>query len=118
MIKTQIPNAGHYIKSEVGSISRDKIEFTGGEFMPGEVYGVVAGQAVKLDFAATDGSELAKGVCYAYVDASTADKEQVVTTRLTEVNLNALTLPNGYTAPNLTSVKAELAKNFVIVRGE
>jgi hypothetical protein len=117
MIKTQIPNAGHYIKSETGSISRDKIEFTGGVFVPGEVYGVVGGKAVKLDFAASDGSELAKGVCYAYVDASEADKEQVVTTRLTEVNLNALTLPAAYTEPNLASVKAELAKNFVIVRG-
>jgi hypothetical protein len=116
-LKVQLPNAGHFIKMETGSISRDKVTFSGGVFVPGEVYAVVAGKAVKLDFSLTDGSELAKGIAYAYVDASTADTEGVATTRLTEVNLNGLTLPAGYTVPNLTSAVAELAKAHIVVRG-
>ncbi|CAM3897434.1 head decoration protein [Rheinheimera salexigens] len=116
-LKVQVPNAGHYIKMEAGSISRDKVTFSGGVFMPGEVYAVVASKAVKLDFAASSGAELAKGIAYAYVDASAADAEGVATTRLTEVNLNGLTLPDGYTAPNLASAVAELAKSHIVVRG-
>lgn len=116
-LKVQVPNAGHYIKMEAGSISRDKVTFSGGKFVPGEVYAIVATKAVKLDFADDAGAELAKGICYAYVDASTADVEGVATTRLTEVNLNGLTLPTGYTAPNLASAVAELAKAHIVVRG-
>ena len=116
-VQVQLPNAGHYIKSEVGSISRDKVTFSGGKFMAGEVYAVVAGKAVKLDFADDAGAELAKGICYAYVDASAADVGGVATTRLTEVNLNGLTLPTGYTPPNLASAVSELAKTNIVVRG-
>lgn len=116
-VQVQLPNAGHFIKMEAGSISRDKVTFTGGKFVPGEVYAIVAGKAVKLDFAASSGAELAKGICYAYVDASAADAEGVATTRLTEVNLNGLKLPTGYTAPNLASAVAELAKTHIVVRG-
>lgn len=116
-VKVQLPNAGHYIIMESGSISRDKVTFSGAVFVPGEVYAIVASKAVKLDFAASSGAQLAKGICYAYVDASAADVEGVATTRLTEVNLNGLKLPASYTAPNLASAIAELAKTHVVVRG-
>lgn len=116
-IQTQMPRAGQYIKFEVGSISRDTIVFTGAKFLPGEPFGVVAGKAVKLDFAADTGAELAKGICYAYVDATDADVKGVYTSRLTEVNMAELTWPSGATGLQISGAVAELAKTQVVVRG-
>lgn len=115
-VQVQLPRAGQYIKSEVGSISRDTIVFSGGKFLPGEPFGVVAGKAVKLNFAANTGAELAKGITYAYVDASAADAKGVFTARLTEVNLQELTWPAGATTAQVLEAVAELAKSHVVVR--
>lgn len=116
-IQTQMPRAGQYIKSEVGSISRDTIQFTAAVFKPGEVFGVVAGKAVKLDFAAANGAELAKGITYAYVDATDADVKGVYTSRLTEVNMQELIWPTGATTGDVVGAVAELAKTHIVVRG-
>lgn len=116
-IQTQMPRAGQYIKSEVGSISRDTIQFSGGKFLPGEPFGVVASKAVKLDFAADTGAELAKGITYAYVDATEADVKGVFTSRLTEVNMQELTWPDGATTGQVVGAVAELAKTHIVVRG-
>lgn len=116
-VQVQLPRAGQYIKSEVGSISRDTITFTGGKFLPGEPFGVVAGKAVKLNFAADNGAELAKGITYAYVDATDADAKGVFTARLTEVNLQELTWPAGATTGQVVGAVEELAKTHIVVRG-
>lgn len=117
LIQHQMPRAGQYIKFEVGSISRDKVEFSGGEFLPGEPYGIVGGKAVKLNFAADTGAEIAVGITYAYVDASEADAEGVATTRLTEVNAQELTWPEGATQGNIDGAVTALASKNIIVRG-
>ncbi|MDP5205798.1 head decoration protein [Alishewanella sp. SMS8] len=116
-VTTELPRAGQYIKSEVGSISRDTILFTGGKFLPGEAFGIVASKAVKLDFAANSGAELAKGITYAYVDATAADVKGVYSSRLTEVNMNGLIWPATATAGQVLGAVAELAKNHIVVRG-
>jgi len=116
-VQVQLPRAGQYIKSEVGSISRDTIQFTGGIFLPGEPFGIVSGAAVKLDFAADTGAELAKGITYAYIDATDADVKGVYTSRLTEVNMQELTWPVGATAPQIAGAVSELAKTHIVVRG-
>ncbi|MBV2127927.1 head decoration protein [Arsukibacterium indicum] len=116
-VQVQLPRAGQYIKSEVGSISRDTIVFTGAVFQPGEPFGVVAGEAVKLNFAADTGAELAKGITYAYVDATDADVKGVYTSRLTEVNMQELIWPAGATDLQKAGAVAELAKSHVVVRG-
>ncbi|PKM17416.1 MAG: hypothetical protein CVV11_19855 [Gammaproteobacteria bacterium HGW-Gammaproteobacteria-15] len=116
-VHVQLPRAGQYIKSEVGSISRDTIQFTEAVFKPGEVFGVVAGKAVKLDFAAETGAELAKGITYAYVDATEADVKGVYTSRLTEVNMQELIWPAAATTGQVVGAVSELAKTHIVVRG-
>lgn len=116
-IQTQMPRAGQYYKSEVGSISRDTILFSGGKFLPGEVFGVVGGKAVKLDFAANTGAELAKGITYAYVDAAAEDVKGVYTSRLAEVNMQELIWPEAATTIQVVGAVAELAKTHIVVRG-
>lgn len=116
-VHTQLPRAGQYIKFEVGSISRDTIMFSGGIFQPGEPFGVVSGQAVKLDFAAATGAEVAKGITYAYVDATAAPVKGVYSSRLSEVNMQELIWPVAATEQNKADAVAELAKTHVVVRG-
>lgn len=116
-VQTQLPRAGQYIKSESGSISRDTIMFSGGQFLPGEVFSIVANKAVKLDFEAVTGAELAKGITYSLVDATEDDAKGVVTSRLTEVNMKELIWPEGATTGEVVAAVAELAKANIIVRG-
>lgn len=116
-IQTQMPRAGQYYKSEVGSISRDTIMFSAGKFLPGEVFAVVGGKAVKLDFSADTGAELAKGITYAYVDAESEDVKGVFTSRLAEVNMQELIWPEAATTGQVVGAVAELAKTHIVVRG-
>lgn len=114
---TQSPRTGQYIKKELGSLSRDKLTFSGGEFWPGEVYALVSGLAVKLTEDAEDGSETAAGICYAHVDASEEDKEGVASTRLTEVNYSELTWPDEASDTFIASCVTNLAEQHLVVRG-
>lgn len=116
-VQVQLPRAGQYIKSEVGSISRDTILFSGGVFVPGEPFGVVAGKAVKLNFAVETGAEIAKGITYAYVDATDEDVKGVFSARLTEVNMQELKWPAAATTGQVVGAVTELAKTHIVVRG-
>lgn len=77
-----------------GMISRDTITVAAGQnLVPGAVLGKVTatGKHAAYNSGATDGTEIAVGVLYAGVDATAADADGVMISRLAEVAKSDLT---------------------------
>ena len=112
--------AGEFVVSEGnGKISRETITVLSGQTLqPGAVLGKVtaSGKYKVLDPAASDGSEVAAGILYDAVDASTADAEGVAIVRLAEVNAAELVWPDGITGGEQTTALGELAALTIIAR--
>jgi Bacteriophage lambda head decoration protein D len=112
--------AGEFVVSEGnGKISRETITVLSGQNLEAAaVLGKVtaSGKYQALDPAAVDGSEVAAGVLYDAVDASTADAEGVAIVRLAEVNAAELVWPAGITGPEQTTAVGELAALTIIAR--
>lgn len=77
---------------------------------------VSATKYVQLAPAATDGSEVAAGILWDYVDASAADKTCAAVVRTAEVKSAELTWPAGITAGQKSTALAQLAKAGILVR--
>lgn len=92
---TEGGRAGEFVASiGNGHISFDRITFSGGAFVAGEVIAIVGGLAVKLDPTAADGSEIAGGIAFKAVDASEADEAGSIVARHAEVLSSELVWPS------------------------
>lgn len=110
--------AGEHIVSEAnGARSREQGVLASGKCAAGTVLALNAGgDYVPLDPAATDGTETAKAVLYAPVDASEAPQPCVVHVRACEVHGEALTWPDSATEAQIASGTNDLVSLGVIVR--
>ncbi len=116
-------HTGEYIKSEGNwEISRDNVVIASGAgvVIPGQVLGqITASQKfVPLTEGATDGSNVAAAINYAYVDATLSDIPAAVTARQTEVYGLRLTWDPSIsgTPANLAAAIAQLKTLGIIVR--
>ncbi|MCW8918962.1 MAG: head decoration protein [Gammaproteobacteria bacterium] len=75
-----------------------------------------SGKHVEWDVANTDGSQVAAGVLFDAVDASTADAKGVLVARDAEVNGGELIYFTGATADNKAAAAVQLAALGIIVR--
>lgn len=91
---TEGVRAGEYLISDLGSLSRDVVTIASGSgvLKPGRVLAKLSadGKYVPYDNVGSDGSEVAKAILYAGVDATSADVKQVAHTRLCEVKRSLL----------------------------
>ncbi len=116
-------HTGEYIKSEAnGMRSRDNVVIAAGSgvVIPGQVLGqITASQKyVPQTEGATDGSQNAAGINYAYVDATVSDIPAAITARETEVYGLRLTWDTSVsgTPANLSAAIAALKALGIIVR--
>jgi hypothetical protein len=119
MSLTETTHAGGFILAEAnGTISREAVTILSGQNLAaGAVLGKVtaSGKYKAYDNTAADGSEVAAGVLYAAVNASSADAPGVALVRHAEVNANEL----GWAANDATGVtagKADLKALNILVR--
>jgi hypothetical protein len=80
MLHTQAPTTGCFLISEAkGTRSRESITLTGGAFEAGQILGkiTVTGQYSGYDPLAENGCEVAAGILFSRVDASTNDRPGV-----------------------------------------
>lgn len=75
-----------------------------------------SGKWTQFDQDAADGSQIAAGILYAAVDATSADTAAVVTVRGTVVKSDALTWPSDIESGEQTAAEAQLAALDIIVR--
>lgn len=111
--------AGEFILSEGnGAISRDAATITGGSYPAGKVLGQVtaSGKYTEHTPGASDGSETAAAILYDAVDASAADADGVIVSRLAEVNGDLLAWKSGISDPNKAAGIVALAAKNLIVR--
>jgi Bacteriophage lambda head decoration protein D len=112
-MSTETIKAGAFILSEgAGDISRDTITVETGEVLTvGTVLGKVTASDTYVAYSnvAVDGSEVAAGILYDDVDATSADTEAVMIARMAEVADEDLT---GLDAAG----QADLAALDIIVR--
>lgn len=110
---TEAQHPGAFIVSEgPGAISLDKVTIKSGQNLAaGTVLGKITASGLMTAYnnAANDGSEVAVGILYSAVDATSADTVGVAVTRIAEVDGNALT---GLDA----DATADLAARNIIVR--
>ncbi|GHA85400.1 head decoration protein [Modicisalibacter luteus] len=110
--------AGEHVVSEAnGARSREQATLAAGNCAAGTVLALNAtGDYVPLDPVATDGTQTAKAVLYAPVDASTAPQPCVVHVRACEVHEEALTWPDGASQAQIDTATNDLVGLGVIVR--
>lgn len=118
---TQSPRVGEFILSEAnGSLSRTSITVVSGagSLESGSVMGVITASSKYTLFnpAAEDGSETAAAILYSKVDATSADQDAVVISRLAEVKNAFLQWKTGVTTNQKTTALASLATKYIISR--
>ncbi|KRG65810.1 hypothetical protein ABB27_14675 [Stenotrophomonas terrae] len=118
--QTEKNRTGDFLLSEGnGSYSRENIIVASGQNLEaGTVLGTItaSGEAVGLDLAADDGSEVATGILWANTNATDADTAAVAIARAAEVKADALIWPAGVTVPQKTAAIAQLAELGVVLR--
>ena len=113
---------GEYIKSEAkGLRSRDAATIAAGSGIvkPGQVLGRVTatGKYVPQKTTATDGSQVAAAIAYAWVDATLVDEPVTITARDSEVFGQRLTYdPSVATPQAFADAAAALAARGIILR--
>jgi len=118
-IKTETIHAGEHLLSEGnGNISRESIVIASGAnvLLPGTALGKItaSGKYIAYDDSASDGSEVAAGILFDGVDASSADQDAVAHVRDCVIAKADIT----WAVPgDETSGTADLLVNHVIVRG-
>lgn len=116
---TEGKRAGEYLISDQGSLSRDVVTIASGSgaLAPGRVLAklTAGGKYVPYDNVGSDGSEVAKVILYAAVDATSADVRQTVHSRLCEVKTSLLDW-GDVDGAGQTAGLADLAASFVIGR--
>lgn len=115
---TEGRHTGEHILSEAnGARSREQGVLAAGNLPAGTVLALNgSGDYVQLAPAASDGTEDAKAVLYAAVDASDAPQPCVVHARACEVHADALTLPDGITEGQTTAAMNDLIGQGIIPR--
>lgn len=117
---TEKRHTGGFLISEAeGRLSRDNATLISGQnLQAGTVLGKITtgGKWTQVDDSQSDGSETARGVLYASVDASGGDTPCVVITRDAEVNGHELIWPASSPQLDLVEGYAELALQHIIVR--
>ncbi|WP_027853846.1 head decoration protein [Marinobacterium litorale] len=90
------------------------------DFAKGDTFTITvaegSGKIVEWDPAANDGSEIAAGVLFDNVDATSGDKKGVLIARLAEVNGAELVYLSGATSGNKATAAEQLEKRNIIVR--
>ncbi len=114
-------NLGDLLKYEESHLySRDQVTVLAGEVLPlGAVVGQVtaSGKIKALDPAATDGSEVARGVLIAPQDALSGDQtDGLIIARHAIVSDHALTWPAGITDPQKATAIHQLKALGILVR--
>ena len=114
-------NLGDLLKYEAPNLySRDRVTVASGQTLAlGTVVGVVTATSKlkALDPAATDGTELARGVIANDVDAALADRDDgLLIARHALVARNALVWPSGITAELKAAAEAQLKAIGILVR--
>ncbi len=116
---TEGRHTGEHLISDLGSISRDVVTIASGsgKLAPGRVLSKLSagGKYVPYDNVGTDGSEVAKAILYAAVDATSADVRAVVHSRLCEVKASLLDW-GAVDGAGQTAGLADLAGSYVIGR--
>lgn len=112
-IKTEANHTAEFLLSEGrGAISREAITVAAGDALPsGQVLGIetASGEYAPYDGAAVDGTEVAVGILYAPLPASTNARAAVGIVRLAEVSAERLTGLD-------TAGAADLKSRNIIVR--
>lgn len=111
---TEGRHTGEHVISEAnGARSREQGTLAAGNLAAGTVLALNGdGDYVQLAPSATDGTEDAKAVLYAAVDASAAPQPCVAHVRACEVHADALALPDG-----ITQGQTDTAMNNLVGRG-
>ncbi|MEI8396315.1 MAG: head decoration protein [Rhodospirillaceae bacterium] len=109
-----------WLKSEVGTISRDPIILArnDGPYPSGTVLAYAAGSTklVALVPAAEDSRATAVAVLIGSADPSAADTRAIAVTRLAEVAGGLLSWPAGITVPQQAAAVTALAAHHIVVR--
>ena len=118
---TEPKNLGDLLKYEAPNLySRDRVTIASGQTLAlGTVVGVVTATSKlkALDPAATDGTEIARGVIANDVDAALADRDDgLLIARHALVARNALVWPSGITAELKAAAEAQLKAIGILVR--
>ncbi|MBN8887583.1 MAG: head decoration protein [Rudaea sp.] len=109
--------SGNYDGSKI-SVDQIVIASGAGVLATGAVLGKItaSGKFTVLAPGASDGSQIAAGILWASVDATSADAVATAVTRDAEVTGGELTWPGGITGPQKTTAIGQLAVNAVVVR--
>ena len=118
---TEPKDLGDLLKYEAPNLySRDRVTVASGQTLAlGTVVGVVTATSKlkALDPAATDGTEIARGVIANEVDAALADRDDgLLIARHALVARNALVWPSGITAELKAAAEAQLKAIGILVR--
>src|SRR5512139_3640411 len=118
---TEPKNLGDLLKYEAPNLySRDRVTVASGQTLAlGTVIGVVTATSKlkALDPAATDGTEIARGVIANDVDAALADRDDgLLIARHALVARNALVWPSGISAELKAAAEAQLKAIGIFVR--
>lgn len=118
---TEPKNLGDLLKYEAPNLySRDRVTVASGQTLAlGTVVGVVTdtSKLKVLDPAATDGTEIARGVIANDVDAALADRDDgLLIARHALVARNALVWPSGISAELKAAAEAQLKAIGILVR--
>ena len=121
---SQAPTGAHLSSEGNGDISREPVIILSGQgVLPaGSVLGCITaaganlGKYAQYDNAATDGRNVAAGVLWGSVDATSTDARGVAHVRLCEVFAERLSWLSSANAADKTAAYADLAPALVIVR--
>lgn len=118
-LSTETTHAGEFILSEANrTLSRETITVISGQTLAaGDVVGKITASSkyTAYDDAAGDGSEVAAGILFDAVDASSADKTGVIVARLAEVKASDLGW-DGQAAPAIANGTADLLALLIALR--
>ncbi len=118
-MKTEGVHSAEFLLSSEEAQSLDKVTLILGQnLVAGTVLGKItaSGKYTQHNNAAADGSEVASAILFDSVDATLADTQVVVVSRLAEVIDAKLIFKSGITAPNRTAAIAALATNHITSR--
>ena len=121
-VLSETQHAGGFLVWEVlRDFTRETVTLAAGsgKLLPGTVLGKVTtgGKYTALAPGATNGSQNAAGVLWAAADASDADRPAVVIVRGPAIlNRSELTLPDGITEAQMTSLTTALTALGIVLR--
>jgi len=121
-VLSETQHAGGFLVWEVlRDFTRETVTLAAGsgKLLPGTVLGKVTtgGKYTALAPGATNGSQNAAGVLWAAADASDADRAAVVIVRGPAIlNRSELTLPDGITEAQMTSLTTALTALGIVLR--